>query len=86
MAAKKKEDKEDREKRFEELLSELEGIVSALEAGAPDLEQSISAFERGMALSRECHKRLEEAERKIKLLKARSDCSVEETDFKDDDS
>ena len=55
MAAKKKSDKN---KRFEELLGDLESIVDKLEDQEPELEDAIEAYERGMELSRECHKRL----------------------------
>jgi exodeoxyribonuclease VII small subunit len=38
--------------RFSEALAELEGIVSALEAGQLDLEDSLARYERGVALLR----------------------------------
>lgn len=72
---------EDRDKRFEELLTELEQVVSKLENAEPDLEEAIRSYERGMELSKECHKRLDDAERKIKLLRKKADGTMEETDF-----
>jgi len=53
---------------FEATLEELEGIVGKLEAGDLPLEQSLELFERGVHLSRECQKRLEDAERKVEIL------------------
>jgi exodeoxyribonuclease VII small subunit len=53
---------------FEATLEELEGIVAKLEAGDLPLEQSLELFERGVHLSRECQKRLDEAERKVEIL------------------
>ena len=53
---------------FESTLEELEGIVVKLEAGDLPLEQSLELFERGVHLSRECQKRLDDAERKVEIL------------------
>ena len=56
------------EKSFETSLKELEEIVSRLEAGDLPLEQSLDLFEQGIRLSRDCQKRLDEAERKVEIL------------------
>ncbi|MCS6816196.1 MAG: exodeoxyribonuclease VII small subunit [Blastocatellia bacterium] len=53
---------------FEAALKELEGIVEQLENGDLPLERALELFERGVRLSRECQKRLEEAERKVEIL------------------
>ena len=53
---------------FEESLAELEDIVSKLESGDLQLEQSLELFEQGVRLSRECQERLNEAERRIEVL------------------
>ena len=58
-------------KDFESALAELETIVKTLEDGQLPLEQSLERFERGIALSRFCHSRLEDAERRIELLTER---------------
>ena len=55
-------------KDFESAIKELEAIVKALEEGDLALEQSLELFERGIQLSRFCHTRLEDAERRIELL------------------
>ena len=60
--------KQPRGDSFETTLEELESIVSRLEAGDLPLEQSLELFERGVHLSRECQKRLDEAERKVEIL------------------
>ncbi len=54
--------------KFEECLTRLEQIVSALEAGTLPLEDSLKAFEEGIALARHCAKYLDEAERRVELL------------------
>ena len=56
---------------FEAALAELDTIVKKLEDGDLPLEQSLQLFERGVQLSRFCHARLEEAERRIEILNER---------------
>jgi len=58
-------------KDFEAALTELDSIVKKLEDGDIPLEQSLQLFERGVQLSRFCHARLEEAERRIEILNER---------------
>ena len=55
-------------KDFESALSELETLVKTLEDGTLPLEKSLELFERGVELSRYCHTRLEEAEKRIEVL------------------
>ena len=72
-------------KRFEELLDELESIVEGLEADELDLEEAVKAFERGVEISKACHKRLDEAERKVRLLRQQASGEVTEAPFDDDE-
>lgn len=60
-------------KDFESALAELETIVQTLEDGQLPLEQSLRHFERGIELSRFCHTRLEDAERRVELLTERGE-------------
>jgi exodeoxyribonuclease VII small subunit len=60
-------------KDFEAALSELESIVKRLEDGDLTLESSLALYERGVELSRFCHSRLEQAERRIEILNERGD-------------
>ena len=55
-------------KDFESALTELESLVTTLEDGNLSLERSLELFERGVKLSRYCHARLEEAEKRIEVL------------------
>ena len=48
-------------KTFEELLKELQEVVNNLESGKLSLEESVQAYQKGMELSLECKKRLEQA-------------------------
>ncbi|MCK4377486.1 MAG: exodeoxyribonuclease VII small subunit [Actinomycetia bacterium] len=64
-----KMNEENLEKRdFDEVLKELEEIVSTLERGNLSLEESLKKFERGIKLSTHCLKKLNEAEKKIETL------------------
>ena len=56
------------ERSFESSLRELEQIVQQLEGGDLPLERSLELFEQGVRLSRECQKRLDEAEHKVEIL------------------
>lgn len=58
---------------FESALAELETIVTKLEQGDLALEQSLALFERGVQLSRLCHTKLEDAERRIEVLTERGE-------------
>jgi len=60
-------------KDFEAAIVELDSIVKKLEEGDLPLEQSLALYERGVHLSRFCHARLEEAERRIEILSERGD-------------
>jgi exodeoxyribonuclease VII small subunit len=66
---------------FESSLRELERIVEELEAGDLPLERSLELFEQGVKLSRECQKRLDEAERKVEILLKGSDGSYNPAPF-----
>jgi exodeoxyribonuclease VII small subunit len=58
-------------KDFEAAIAELESVVKKLEEGELSLEQSLALYERGVTLSKFCHARLEDAERRIELLNER---------------
>lgn len=53
---------------FERALDELEALVQRLEGGDLSLEDSLGAYERGVALYRQCQGALEQAELRIRLL------------------
>lgn len=53
---------------FESALTELETIVKRLETGESPLEESISAYERGIQLKQHCEKKLREANAKIEKI------------------
>ena len=57
-----------KEKKFEDAMRELEDIVKRLESGDLPLEESLKIFEEGVALSRYCFNKLEEAEKRVSIL------------------
>lgn len=65
---------------FEENMEKLEKIVTELEKGELNLDDSISKFEEGIKISKDCNKILEEAEKKITIL-LKEDGKVKEENF-----
>ena len=58
-------------KTFEENLQDLEAIVTKLETGDVALEDAIAEFQKGMALSKNLKKTLEDAEKTlVKVMQA----------------
>ena len=53
---------------FEGAMLELEELVERMEQGDQSLEDSLKDFERGIALTRNCQKSLQETEQKIQQL------------------
>ena len=53
---------------FEAALEELEQLVERMETGELSLEESLRAFERGVALTRDCQKALKDAELRVQAL------------------
>jgi len=73
--------KEEKNHSFESSLKDLEKIVAELEKGDSSLENQLKAFEKGIALSRDCMKRLEEVEKKVELLTRNSQNQLETNPF-----
>lgn len=55
-------------RKFEDELADLEAIVTKIDSGELSLEDSISAFERGVALVRSLNQKLDEVEKKVEVL------------------
>ena len=53
---------------FEKALENLEQLVTAMEDGDLNLEESLEAFEKGIKLTRECQSALQQAEQKVQML------------------
>lgn len=63
---------------FEEAMKKLEEIATELEKNDIDLDTSVTKFEEGMKLSKQCSQMLEEAEKKISILIKDGDSITEE--------
>ena len=55
-------------KKFESALEELEEVIEQLESGELSLEDSLTAFEKGVGLVKYCNQKLSEVEQKVELL------------------
>lgn len=66
---------------FEEALSQLELIAGQIEQGEIGLEESITKYEEGMSLVKQCRDILGKAEMKIQKLQERADGSLEAAPF-----
>ncbi|MBW2273742.1 MAG: exodeoxyribonuclease VII small subunit [Deltaproteobacteria bacterium] len=53
---------------FEARLERIEQIVDRLDQGELSLEESLSVFEEGVALSKQCWTELEAAEQRVEIL------------------
>ncbi len=62
---------------FEEALGELEHIVRGLETGESPLEESITAYERGIKLKTHCEQKLRNAQAKIEKISIANDGTVQ---------
>jgi exodeoxyribonuclease VII small subunit len=70
---------------FEKSLGDLEQVVEEMEKGDLSLEASLALYERGIALSDQCQKRLNDAERKVRILSER-DGEVQLEQYDEDDA
>lgn len=65
---------------FEQSLTDLQNLVERLETGELSLEDSLTAFEQGIRLTRDCQAALAQAEQKVQILMER-DGELEEAPF-----
>jgi exodeoxyribonuclease VII small subunit len=75
---------EKKELSFEEAMAELEKVVEQLEQGDVPLEKAISMFQEGMALSKQCHEKLEKVEKQMDQI-LHDDGEIELLDFQEDE-
>ena len=70
---------------FEQKLKELEKIVEKLGSGELSLQESLRSFEKGVKLSRECSKELNQSEKKVQKLIVDAKGEIKTTDFEKND-
>ena len=66
---------------FEEAILRLEDEVKKLESGNMTLDESITAFEKAVNLVKVCNEKLENAERKVRILVEGADGVVTDMPF-----
>lgn len=64
---------------FREAMSELNGIVEALESNTLELEESLVKYERGIALLRFLKESLNTAQQKVEVLMGELEMSEDDT-------
>lgn len=68
---------------FEKSMAKLNQLIEKMETGQLSLESSLTHFEEGIALIRQCQQTLNEAEQKIQILTEKSGKTTL-TDFQSD--
>ena len=71
-------------KKFEDKIKELEEIISTLENGDCDLDDSITKYTEAMKLVKECDEELKQIEEKVNKI-VTEDGSVEEFEALDEE-
>ncbi|HOZ88833.1 MAG TPA: exodeoxyribonuclease VII small subunit [Bacilli bacterium] len=62
-----------KEKTFEEILADLEQIISELESGSIDLDRTIDKYSEAMKLAKTCNDKLKNATTKVNKILAEND-------------
>ena len=70
-----------KEINFEEAIAGLEDAVKKLESGNMSLDESISTFESAVSLVKICNQKLEQAEKKVRILTQSDDGSITDSPF-----
>ncbi len=68
---------------FEKKLNRMEEIAQALRNNETPLEKSIELYEEGMLLSKELEKNLDDAKRRIEIVKIQDESEIETEEFGD---
>ena len=71
------------EKTFEENIREIETIISSMERGAFNLDDSVKNYEKGMKLIQECSQKLAAAEKSLKVIEKKASGVYEEKDLEE---
>jgi exodeoxyribonuclease VII small subunit len=71
------------EKKFEDELKDLEATVARIDSGELSLEESLKAFEQGVALVSSLNRKLDEVEKKIEVLVRDSQGELRTTPYRE---
>lgn len=72
-------------KSFEDSMEELKQIVDKLQSGDLPLEESIKLFQKGTKLIAQSHKKLDQIQKKVKILIEDEDGELSTEDFDTED-
>jgi len=67
-----------KESNFEDLMIRLEEITNKLEKEPLSLDESVKLFEEGMKVSKECNSKLEDAEKRLEIIRTKAISGNEE--------
>ena len=70
-----------KKKTFEEAITRVGEIVKELEGGDITLEESLTMFEEGVALTKTCNSLLDGAQQKVTMLLKNAQGEVQETEY-----
>jgi exodeoxyribonuclease VII small subunit len=65
---------------FEQAIKELTGIVEKIERGEIPLQNSLTEYEKGMALIKHCRAILQKAQKRIEMISKEEEKSQEQTE------
>ena len=85
MTSARKASGKEKDFKFEEAVDRLEAIVEKLEGSDVPLEEALGLFEEGVRLSKACHKKLAEAEKKVQILLEDDEGNLKAQPFEEDD-
>ena len=71
-------------KDYESAMERLEVITEQLEAGEPTLEEAIKLYTEGLEIAKLCNDKLNEADKKIKIISEKNGL-LEEEEFDEGD-
>ena len=68
---------------FEDAITSLEDAVKKLESGNMSLDEAIATFESAVSLVKICNGKLEQAEKRVRILTEAADGTVTDAPFDD---
>ncbi|MCS7263497.1 MAG: exodeoxyribonuclease VII small subunit [Armatimonadetes bacterium] len=69
---------------FEQAMARLEEIVKLLESGELSLDETVRLYEEGQRLRQFCEQKLNEAEKRIKMVTVADDGTIKVSEFEPD--
>ena len=71
---------------FEDAMKRLDKITEELSGEGVELEKALALYEEGVGLAKKCNAKLEDTERKIKMLQISANGELVEQDFSANDA